>query len=114
MGCLEAGSLRGGWAGYRHRGGTGARPQALGTGEAAAEAGQLRRGSCLHREALFSDPTEAFGLINFSAKQVLSFRFQGAWPQLLRPIYCLKTSQSPRRRRALVRYSDSRAGTGNM
>lgn len=31
----------GGWAGSRHLGGTGARPQTLGTREVAAEVGQL-------------------------------------------------------------------------
>lgn len=84
-GCLEAESQRQTGAGSRHLGGTGARPQPLGTGDVAAEAG-----CWAHRAALFSDPTGAFGFMHFSAKQTLSFRFQGSRPWLLGSIYCLK------------------------
>ena len=72
---------------------------------------QLRRGVWAHRAALFSDPTEAFGFMNFSAKQALSFRFQGSGPRLLGSIYCLKTSQGPRRR-ALERFGGDGLGQG--
>ena len=70
---------------------------------------QLLQGGSANRAALFSDSTEAFGLMNFSAKQTLSFRFQGAGPRLLGSVYCLKTSEGPRRR-ALARFSDAQAG----
>lgn len=93
MGCLEAGPS--GEAGQAVD-----TQEELGQGHRSWGQGklQLRRGSCSHRDALFSDPTVASGLMNFSAKQDLSFRFQGAWPRLLGSIYCLKTCQGPRRR----------------
>ena len=70
---------------------------------------QLLQAGSGNRAALFSDSTEAFGLMNFSAKQTLSFRFQGAGLRLLGSVYCLKTSERPRRR-ALARFSDAPAG----
>lgn len=89
---------------HRHLGGTRAGPHPLGLGEVAAVARLWA-----HRASLFSDLTEAFGLMNFSAKQALSLRFQGAGPRLLGSVYCLKTSEGPRRR-ALAKFKDAWAG----
>lgn len=104
MGCPELRSLWGSWAGCRHLEGTGARPEVLGQGKL-----QLRWGSCSHRDVLFSDPSKALGLMNFSGKQDLSFRFQDTWPRLLGSIYCLKTCQGPRKG-PLTKFSDTWAG----